>query len=81
MPYFHIIWNDEDDDGNVAHIARNGLTPEDVEAVLENPLDRDASRSSGLLVYFGFTPDGRYILVVCEEVDDMTIYPVTAYEV
>lgn len=81
MPYFHIIWNYEDDDGNVAHIARNGLTPEDVEAVLETPLDRDISRSSGLPVYFGFIPDGRYILVVVEEVDDISIYPVTAYEV
>ena len=30
---------------------------------------------------FGFTPDGRYILVVFEQIDKMTVYPVTAYEV
>ncbi|MDA1016891.1 MAG: hypothetical protein O3A00_20840 [Planctomycetota bacterium] len=39
------------------------------------------SRSSGLPIVFGFTPDGRYIMVVYEQIDDITIYPVTAYDV
>ena len=30
---------------------------------------------------FGFTDFGRYIVVVFEEVDDDSVYPVTAYEV
>jgi hypothetical protein len=30
---------------------------------------------------YGFTPDGRYIVVVYEEIDHDTWYPVTAYEV
>ena len=38
------------------------------------------SRSSGLPIVFGFTPDGRYIMVVYEQIDDVTIYPVTAYD-
>lgn len=80
MPYFEIVWNDEPG-GNVEHIAEHGLTPEDVEEVLFRPLDRDVSRSTGLPIVFGFTPDGRYILVVYEQVDEITIYPVTAYEV
>jgi hypothetical protein len=29
----------------------------------------------------GYTPDGRLIWVVYEEIDDVTVYPVTAYEV
>jgi hypothetical protein len=29
----------------------------------------------------GYTSDGRYILVIYEELDAMTILPVTAYEV
>jgi len=29
----------------------------------------------------GYTTDGRLILVVYEEIDDVTVYPVTAYEV
>jgi len=80
MPYFEIIWNEEPD-GNIEHIAEHGLTPEDVEEVILNPVDRDVSRSTGLPIVFGFTADGRYILVVYEQVDDITIYPVTAYEV
>ena len=80
MAYFDIIWNEEPG-GNIEHIAEHGLTPEDVEEVLFNPVDQDVSRSSGLPITFGFTPDGRYILVVFEQIDKMTVYPVTAYEV
>jgi 6-phosphogluconolactonase (cycloisomerase 2 family) len=80
MPYYEIIWNEEPG-GNVEHIAEHGLTPDDVEEVLFSTLDGDISRSSGLPIVFGFTPDGRYILVVYEQTDEITIYPVTAYEV
>jgi hypothetical protein len=80
MPYYEIIWNEESG-GNVEHIGEHRLTPEDVEEVIFNPVDRDVSRSSGLPIVFGFTPDGRYILVVYEQIDDVTIYPVTAYDV
>jgi hypothetical protein len=30
---------------------------------------------------FGYTPDGRYIIVVYEEIDGETVLPWTAYEV
>ena len=80
MPYYEIIWNEEPG-GNVEHIGEHGLTQEDVEEVFFNPVDRDVSRSSGLPIVFGFTPDGRYIMVVYEHFDDVTIYPVTAYDV
>ena len=80
MPYFEIIWNEEPG-GNLEHIAQHGLEPDDVEEVFLNPVDRDVSRSSGLPIVFGFTPDGRYILVVYEQVDEVTVYPVTAYDV
>ena len=30
---------------------------------------------------FGYTPDGSYIVVVFEQIDEDTTYPVTAYEV
>ena len=80
MPYFEIIWNEEPG-GNIEHIAEHGLTPEDVEEVIFNPVDRDVSRSSGLPIVFGFTLAGRYILVVYEQIDAVTVYPVTAYDV
>jgi hypothetical protein len=50
-----------------------------VEEVFYNPIGHDFSRSSGLPILFGFAPDGRYILVVYAQIDDITIYPVTAY--
>jgi hypothetical protein len=39
------------------------------------------SRTSGRPIAFGYTSDGRYICVVYEEVDEHTLYPVTAFEV
>jgi hypothetical protein len=44
-------------------------------------LEKSTSRASGRPLATGFTTDGRLILVVYEEVDDFTVYPVTAYEV
>jgi uncharacterized DUF497 family protein len=74
------IWNYEPDE-NVAHIEEHGLTVEDVEFVLEKYESKGASRSSRRPCMFGYTPDGVYIIVVCDEIDEDTVYPVTAYEV
>lgn len=78
--WHQIIWNDEPG-GNIAHIEVHGLTVDDVEHVLANPDSTDVSQSSSLPCVFGTTLDGRYIIVVYEDVDADTIYPVTAYEV
>jgi hypothetical protein len=75
-----VIWND-DPGGNIEHVDEHGLTVEDVEFVLENAEGGDTSHSSGLPCVFGYTPDGRYIIVVFEQVDEDTVYPVTAYDV
>ena len=75
-----IIWNEEPN-GNIEHIEQHGLTTNDVEHVLAHPSSESVSRSSGLPCAFGFTPDGTYIIVIYELVDEATIYPVTAYEV
>ena len=44
-------------------------------------MDTDVSRSSGRPVIFGDTSTGRHLMVVYEEIDSDTVYPVTAYEV
>lgn len=75
-----IIWNEERG-GNVEHIEEHGLTTSDVEHVLAHHERQDVSRSSGLPCVFGRTPDGAFIIVVYELLDEDTIYPVTAYEV
>lgn len=80
MPWFDFVWNDEPG-GNVEHIADHDLAPSDVEAVVRDPDREDVSESSGRPVAFGCTPDGRYICVVYELVDDVTVYAVTAFEV
>lgn len=80
MLYYDIVWNPEPD-GNIAHIAEHDLTPEDVEEVLFNPISYDVSRSSGRPIVYGLTADGRYVLVVYEQLDQDTIYPITAYEI
>jgi len=80
MPWYDIIWNYEAV-GNVEHITEHGLTTEDVETVICNPLEKKISRSSGRPVAAGYTADGRLIFVVYEEIDECTVYPVTAYEV
>lgn len=82
MRYFQVIWDDEDNpEGNVQHIAEHGLTKEDVEHVLENPSHEDTSSSTDRPCSFGYTPAGDHIIVIYEQIDQETIYPVTAYEV
>ncbi len=82
MSFGSIVWDlDDDPDGNVQHCAAHSVTKEEVEEVLENATDTDISRSSGRPVAFGDTSTGRHLMVVYEEIDADTVYPVTAYEV
>ncbi len=82
MGYLKAIWDlDDDREGNVQHIAEHGITKDEVEQVLENPEGIESSRSSGRPIAFGETSTGRIIAVVYEEIDQDTVYPVTAYEV
>jgi uncharacterized DUF497 family protein len=80
MPWYDIIW-DYQPGGNVEHVSEHGLTPEEVEEVIRDPLEKTTSRRTGRPVVTGFTSDGRLILVVYEEIDDITVLPITAYEV
>jgi uncharacterized DUF497 family protein len=82
MPFESIIWDlDDDPDGNVQHCDEHGVTKEEVEEVFQNATDRDVSASSGRPVVFGDTSAGRHLMVVYEQIDDDTVYPVTAYDV
>jgi uncharacterized DUF497 family protein len=82
MGFSTAIWDlDDDPAGNVQHIAEHGITKEEVEEVLENPIGLEHSRTSGRPIAFGETSTGRIIAVVYEEIDEDTVYPITAYEV
>jgi uncharacterized DUF497 family protein len=81
MEFLSIVWDDSEG-GNVEHIAEHGLTPDEVEEVLRDPNSKfSRSRRTGLPLAFGYTSGGRYILVAFEQIDDSTVYPITAYEV
>ncbi len=77
MTFSHFLWSDE----IVEHVAEHDLTQDDFEHVVNHPIRRGISRSSGLPAAWGYTEDGRYIMAIYEEIDDMTVLPVTAYEV
>ena len=82
MAYIEIIWDLVDDpQGNVQHIARNGLSKEEVEFVIRNPESWSYSRTSGDPIVFGKTEFGLEIAVVYEDIDEFSVRPVTAFRV
>jgi hypothetical protein len=76
MPYYEFLWTDQ----IVRHIAEHGISQDDFEHVVCDPASKGYSRSSGLPVAWGYTSDGRYVMAVYEELDEVTVLPVTAYE-
>ena len=88
MLTFDIIdWDDETDpDGNSQHVARHGLTTDEVDDVLFSPaVGHGFSRTSNRPCGWGRTMTGKHILVIYETTEDPSgltvIRPVTAYEV
>jgi uncharacterized DUF497 family protein len=81
-----VDWDDPNDpNGNTAHIAEHGLTPDEVESILFDANAReDDSGSTGRPILFGKTYTGRFIVVVYEVLnadDPFIVRPITAYEV
>ncbi len=80
MP-FQIVWDmDDDPEGNVMHLDEHGVSKDEVVEVLKSPAGHERSRSSGRPIAFGWTSAGRLLAVVYEQIDEDTVYPVTAYE-
>jgi uncharacterized DUF497 family protein len=76
-----VIWNDQDPDGNLAHMAEHGILPHEAEYVLMNAtIDEADRRHPPRRIAAGRTAAGRLIAVVYERVDDATVYPVTAFD-
>ena len=82
MPWYHLIWDDDPIDGNVAHLAEHGVTPSEFEDVLQNsPQKPEMSRFNPRhLILNGRTRAGRELKIVYEQVDTITVYPITAYD-
>jgi len=77
MPIYEFFWYEE----NREHVEEHGVTLDEFEAVVCDPLDVEKSRSSGRLVAFGYGDDGRKLVCVYKMIDEATVLPVTAYEV
>lgn len=77
MPWYDFFWTDD----VIEHLADHGISCEDFERVVCSPFDTDFSRASGDLAAFGYTQDRRFIVAVYEMIDDITVRPITSYEV
>jgi hypothetical protein len=77
MPYYEFQWTE----GIEEHIGEHGMTAEDFMHVARNLVKTGQSWSSGLPAAWGYTPDGRFIIAIYEQLDELTLIPVTAYEV
>lgn len=77
MPHFEFVWIAS----NIEHLAENGLTTDDAEHAMTNPISPFESASSGRAGFRGRALDGRPIVVIYEQYDELTVYVVTAYYV
>ncbi len=79
-----VIWDEDDDpDGNVAHIAEHEITIDEVEDVLYNPGNTTGpSNHPGRMLTCGWTETGRFICVSWERAEDnpLIVKPVTAFD-
>jgi hypothetical protein len=80
MPWVHVIWDSFSPDGNLAHIQEHGLTADDVDEILREPDYVGTSRSSGLPMAVGRISDGGVVCVIYQEIDPVTVFPVTAFQ-
>ena len=80
MPYVEVLWTDGPN-GNIEHLAEHGVSPQEAHDVLASPIATEKSRSSGHPIAFGYTRHGRQLAIVYEMIDDVTVYPLTAYDV
>jgi hypothetical protein len=77
MPYYEFFWDDE----TLDHIAQHDVSPEEFEYCVQHPDHIGESRSTGRPCCWGTLDNGRRLFCVYEMIDDVTVYPVTAYEV
>jgi hypothetical protein len=77
MPYFEFFWTPE----LFEHLAEHGVTADDFENAVCHPILTEESLASDLPACRGFAMDGRLLFCVYEMLDDLTILPVTAYEI
>ena len=76
MPFFHFLWTPE----SQRHIAEHGVTIEEFEEVVSEPRVTGVSRASGLPLARGETSTGKTLICIYEQIDEVTVFPITAFE-
>jgi len=77
VAYFGFLWTEE----IIEHLAEHDVSPDQFEGIVKYPDTRGNSRQSGRPCCWGETADGRFLICVFEKLDEVTVLPVTAYEV
>lgn len=77
MPFYMFYWTDE----IIEHLDEHDVSPDEFEAIVQNPEWTGSSRRTGKPLAAGQTEDGRMILCVYQFIDNITIEPITAYEI
>jgi hypothetical protein len=77
MPFYFFQWTPQIEE----HLAQHGVTPEEFEEVVMNPARKGFSDSSGDQAVMGDTNSGRRLFCAYRMIDDVTVEPVTAYDI
>ena len=76
MPQFFFYWPPY----RVQKVEDHGLTTEEVEEVVQSPVETGFSRKSGLPLARGYTSTGRWIVCIYRMSDAVTVEVITAFE-
>ncbi len=60
MPFYNFIWTDV----NQPKVEEHGVTLDEFEAIVCDPLEESTSRSTGRPIAFGYGDDGRMLACV-----------------
>ncbi|MCC6681156.1 MAG: hypothetical protein IT445_09690 [Phycisphaeraceae bacterium] len=75
----HILWSDQ----VIEHMAEHGVTVDEADQVLRACFDarEPSAADSGRWIVKGFTPAGRFLVVVFDDYPDLDlVVGITAYE-
>jgi hypothetical protein len=77
MPMYLFVWTSS----NLLHLEENTISPDEFEEIVQNPEIVDVSRTSRRPIALGTTSTGRTIACIYEMLDELTVLPITAYEI
>jgi hypothetical protein len=77
MPRYLFVWTPN----NLSHLDENHVSADEFEEIVQNPDILDVSRTSHRPIALGTTLQGRRIACIYEMIDELTVLPITVYEI